>query len=86
VASGLAFADVARPLFNWRPKDLAWSVTWLNMVGSIAFGLSAIGAKVIVSTGDLRDAQLANAGTWLGALCFLAGAILLVPEELGDQR
>jgi hypothetical protein len=84
VASGLAFAEVARPWLRWRPKDLAWSVTWLNMVGSIAFGLSAIGAKVIVSTGDLRDAQLANAGTWVGALCFLVGAILLVPEELGS--
>ncbi len=86
VASALAFADVARPWLGWRPKDLAWSVTWLNMVGSIAFGLSAVGAKVIVSTGDLRDAQLANAGTWVGALCFLVGALLLVPEELGDQR
>jgi hypothetical protein len=86
VASALAFSDVARPWFRWRPKDLAWSVTWLNMIGSIAFGLSAIGAKVIVSTGDLRDAQLANAGTWVGALCFLLGAVLLIPEELGDRH
>jgi hypothetical protein len=61
-------------------------VTWLNMVGAIAFGLSALGAKVIVSTGDLRDAQLANVGTWVGALCFLLGAVLLIPEELGDQH
>lgn len=81
VASALAFADVAKPWFGWRPKDLAWSVAWLNMAGSIAFGVSAVAAKVVVDSGELRNAQLANAGTWLGAIGFLVGAILLIPEE-----
>lgn len=82
VASALAFADVAKPWITWRPKDLAWSVTMLNMVGSIAFGLSAIGARYISDTLTLTNPQLANAGTWVGALCFLLGAIFLIPEEV----
>lgn len=80
VASGLAFADVTRPWLRWRPRDLGWSVAMLNLVGSIAFGVSAIAAKVM-STGDLRNLALANLGTFVGALCFLAGAVLLIPDQ-----
>jgi hypothetical protein len=80
VASALAYAAVRRPWVTWRPRDLNWSVTTLNMVGSIAFGVSAVAAKVL-NTGQLRNAQLANLGTWVGGVCFLAGAILLIPEE-----
>ena len=80
VASGLAYADVRRPWLAWRPRDLGWSVATLNMVGSLAFGVSAVAAKVM-STGDLRNLALANLGTFVGALCFLAGAVLLIPDE-----
>jgi len=55
-------------------------VTTLNMVGSVAFGVSAIAAKIL-STGELRNVALANLGTFIGALCFLAGAVLLIPDE-----
>ena len=79
--SALAYAVVRRPWIAWRPADLEWSVTTLNMVGSIAFGVSAIAAKVVTTTGDVRNAQLANLGTWVGGICFLAGAVLLIPQE-----
>jgi len=81
VASALAYADVDKPWLGWRPRDLEWSVATLNMAGSIAFGVSAVAAKVIVSTGDLRNTALANAGTFLGAVGFFFGALLLIPEE-----
>ena len=81
VASALAFEDVARPWLRWKPTDLGWSVTMLNMVGSIAFGASAIGARVVTGTDQLRNAEVANVGTFIGAICFLAGAVLLIPEE-----
>ncbi|HEY5154976.1 MAG TPA: hypothetical protein VIJ47_09605 [Acidimicrobiales bacterium] len=80
VASGLAFADVRRPWLTWRPRDLGWSVATLNMVGSIAFGISAVGAKIL-SDGELRNATWADLGTFVGALCFLAGAVLLIPDQ-----
>ena len=61
---------------RWRPGDLGWEIAALNLVGSIFFGLSAIAAYVVPSTGELLNAALANAGTFLGALGFLVGAAL----------
>lgn len=81
VASALAYADVARPWLTWRPRDLTWSVATLNMVGSVAFGVSAVAAKYVLPSGELRDAALANLGTWVGGVCFLVGAVLLVPDQ-----
>jgi hypothetical protein len=54
----------------------------LNMVGSIAFGISAA-ASYVLSDDTLRDAQRANAGTFVGAICFLVGAALLIPDQVG---
>ena len=31
----------------------------------------------------MRDAQRANLGTFLGAVCFLVGAVLLIPDQEG---
>lgn len=80
-ASALAYAGVRRPWWSWNPRDLDWSVATLNMVGSIAFGVSAIAAKAVPGTTDLRSVALMNLGTFVGAICFLAGAILLIPDE-----
>ena len=81
VASALAYAEVRRPWLRWRPRDLGWSIATLNMVGSIAFGVSAVAAYVL-SDDTLRDAQRANAGTFVGAICFLVGAALLIPDQV----
>ena len=80
VASWLAFAEAGHRWISWRPHDLGWVIAALNLAGSIFFGLSAIGAYVLPSTGELLDASLANSGTFLGAICFLVGAALLIPE------
>ena len=81
IASGLAYADVRRPWLRWRPRDLGWSVAMLNMVGSIAFAVSAIGAYVLPSTGDVASLELDNLGTFVGGICFLLGAVLLIPDQ-----
>ena len=52
---------------------------WLNMVGCLAFGVSAAAAFVRRS-GVTEDAWLANLGTFIGALCFLAAALLGLPR------
>jgi len=80
VASWLAFAEAGHGWVSWRPRDLGWSIAGLNLAGSVFFGLSAIGATVVPSTGELLNASVANSGTFLGAVCFLAGAALLIPE------
>ena len=46
----------------------------------MAFGVSALAAFVRVS-GITADELLANLGTFVGALCFLAAALLELPRS-----
>jgi hypothetical protein len=61
-------------------KSRIWSAAWTSMLGSIAFGASAVGA-FITKTGDQADEQLADLGTCGGALCFLVAALLRLPKH-----
>jgi len=80
VASALALIEHGDGRWNWRPRDVSWWVVNINMLGSVAFGVSAVFALVLPTTADLLDAQAVNAWTLLGAMCFLVGAYLLLPE------
>jgi predicted membrane protein len=73
VASGVALAAV------WRVRFFAPArrVARLNLIGSLAFGASAIAAWVVPDTGELLDASVATSWTLVGALSFLAGAHVL---------
>ncbi|WP_431279954.1 hypothetical protein [Leifsonia poae] len=76
LSSGLAVAATTKRDRLWDPSARTWRCTWLNMLGSVFFGLSAIGAYVIPSTTDLLSLFWANLGTFLGAACFLTAALL----------
>ncbi|HTY73807.1 MAG TPA: hypothetical protein VMI11_15515 [Actinomycetes bacterium] len=82
VASWFAVEEVRLPGRPWRQRwaDIGWRVAWLNMWGSVFFMASAIAAFVLPDTGDLVSASVANSGTFLGAVCFLVGAWLLLVE------
>lgn len=80
VSSWLAWAEECHGAFAWRPRDLSWWITFLNLVGSIAFGVSAV-ASYVKPNGQLVSLALTNLGTFIGALCFLAGGLLLLPER-----
>jgi hypothetical protein len=47
---------------------------------------SAIASFVLPSTDTLLDLPLANAGTFLGAVCFLVGAALMLPAWRASAR
>lgn len=81
VSSGLAFAPEVRWRRHRHARDRSWTIAALNLVGSVLFGASAVGAYTLSSTGDLLSVEWANLGTLLGALCFLAGAALLLPRR-----
>ncbi len=51
----------------------------VNLAGCVLFGISTVGGYVLPSTGDALNLLAANAGTALGALCFLIGALMLLP-------
>jgi hypothetical protein len=74
VSGVLAYAVVRRAR---RTRD--WWIAFVNLLGCIAFGISAVAAYVVPSTGSAVDLAGANVFTSLGALCFLIGAVLLLP-------
>jgi hypothetical protein len=79
VASWLGIVAVSGRVRAWLPHNLGWVIAWVNMVGSVFFMASALGAVILPATGAEADARLANVGTFAGAVCFFVGAILLVP-------
>jgi len=86
VASALAWFEVCHGWTAWRPRSLSWWITLLNLVGSVAFGVSAVAGYINPDTGQIYNAELTNLGTFIGALCFLAGALLLMPERTEDSE
>jgi hypothetical protein len=64
--------------FELKSRD--WRAEWINLAGCVAFGVSALGAWVTAS-GVTADALAANAGTFIGALCFLIAAVLVMPRK-----
>ena len=80
VAGLLAYVEV-RGGGVWRAeRKLEWKIATINLLGCILFGVSAVAGFIVPDTGDVLDLALANVTTSLGALCFLVGAVLLLPE------
>ncbi|TML06615.1 MAG: hypothetical protein E6G41_06485 [Actinobacteria bacterium] len=86
VASELAYAEVCHAWLCFKDRTRSWWIAALNMLGSIAFGVSAVTSLIVPSTDEPVSAAIANAGTTVGALCFLAGAALLLPESAERER
>jgi len=79
VASAFAIVATTERDRLWDPFARTWQTSWLNMIGSVFFGISAIGAYVIPDTSDIVSLFWANAGTFLGGVCFLVAALLSRP-------
>jgi hypothetical protein len=86
VASAYAISALGVGFWGLRLRVLPWWIAWLNMLGSVAFMASALASFVLPSTDTLIDIPLANAGTFLGAVCFLIGAALLLPAWRASVR
>ncbi len=86
ISSELAFAEVCHRWVGWEWSSLSWRIVALNLLGSIAFGVSAVASFVEPASGEPLSARLANGGTSLGGLCFLVGALLLMPEAAAEER
>ena len=64
-----------------RPRSLAWWITGVNLAGSVAFGFSAVASYVVPGTTEMLSVPGDQLGTFVGAVCFLAGAVLLLFER-----
>ncbi|MGO4535545.1 hypothetical protein [Leifsonia sp. 2MCAF36] len=76
LASALAVVATVDRERLWDPRARTWHGAWLNLLGSVFFGISAVGAYTLPATGDLVSLFWANLGTLLGAACFLVAAVL----------
>lgn len=85
ISGALAMAAVAgvAGLLEIRSRD--WLAGAVNLIGCVAFGVSALAAFVRPS-GVTADEVLANLGTFIGALCFLAAALIELPRRGSRSR
>jgi hypothetical protein len=86
ISSTLAFAEVCHRWVCFRRRSLSWWIVALNLLGSVAFGISAVASLLEPSSGEPLSARIANAGTSFGGFCFLVGAVLLIPEAARQRK
>jgi hypothetical protein len=87
LASGhLALVESGHP-HRFRPRaDLGWWVAALNQVGSVFFFVSGAAAFIRPETSEAINADIANWGTFAGAVCFAVGGVVQVFERpTGDE-
>lgn len=78
ISGVLAVVAYAHARKLWELGRRAWWSVFINLVGCIAFGASAVGAFILPS-GDALNGGLANTGTFIGALCFLLASFIVLP-------
>ena len=81
VSSALAWVATNHAAWRWTPRSRDWEIAALNLVGSLAFGASAVASYVVPDTDQVRNVTLMNLGTFLGAVAFFLGAVLLLPAH-----
>jgi hypothetical protein len=86
LSSELAYAEVCHRWVCLRRRSLSWRIVALNLMGSVAFGVAAIASLLEPASGEPVSAHVANAGTAVGGLCFLVGALALMPEAAAEER
>jgi len=80
VSGYLAYVEVTGGPFRRPPHTLEALIVAVDLFGCVAFGVSALTAYVLPSTGAEVNVAIANLTTSVGALAFLVGALLLLPE------
>ena len=81
LASGyLAFGETCHTYWAWKPHSLAWWITFTNLLGCVAFMISAFFAFVPKHAFPFNAALISVFFTLLGAFGFLAGSLLMLPE------
>jgi hypothetical protein len=86
LASGhLAFSETCHAHFAWEPRNLSWWVTFVNLIGCVAFMVSAIFAFEPPRGASFDGATYAVLFTLIGAAGFLIGSLLMLPETAMDS-
>jgi len=86
VASYLAYAEVSQGAASFAPRSVSWWVAVVNLLGSVAFQLSALYS--FAGPAPAAGGALFWAGfyTAAGGLCFLVGSYLMLPELFDEEE
>jgi hypothetical protein len=84
ISAGFALLVLVRSDSLWGPRNDEWLSTWVNMLGCLAFGVSAVGAAVLPG-GGLQNAGVASWGTFIGALCFFVASAVMLPTAMRES-
>jgi hypothetical protein len=81
LASGhLAFAEAGHSFLSWHPGGISWWVTFVNLLGCLAFMISAVFAFVPPTPFSFEAGMVSVFFTAIGAAGFLIGSLLMLPE------
>ncbi len=86
ISGYLAYAEVCGGAFWTRQRGLEWKIGAWNLVGCVAFGIAAIASFWVPTEGSVVNLAADNFFTAFGGLCFLVGAVLLLPESAASSR
>jgi hypothetical protein len=86
ISGALAFRVADRARRRASRRDREWTMAAVNLTGCVLFGISAIASYIVPSSGSILDLAASNWTTGLGALCFLIGAVLLLPRPHPDVQ
>src|SRR5215210_3054302 len=81
IASAIAVAALRRAINSGVEVGRTRAIALTNLAGSVAFGVSAVGAILVPGTGGVLNADMAATFTLIGAVCFFVAAYLLVPRR-----
>lgn len=79
VSGAFALLALGRIGRLWRPIDRDWLSNWVNMVGCVAFGVSAV-AAIVTPGGGVENASLAAWSTFVGAVSFFLASAFVLPD------
>ncbi|MGI9330587.1 MAG: hypothetical protein ACR2QB_07685 [Gammaproteobacteria bacterium] len=84
-AGHLAFAEAGNSFLSWHPSGISWWVTFANLLGCLAFMISAFFAFVPPSPFGFDAATISVLFTAVGAAGFLCGSLLMLPETAASN-
>ncbi|MDW5288940.1 hypothetical protein [Formosa sp. PL04] len=80
VSGYLAFIEVGHRYWIWQIKNMSWWVVFINLLGCIAFMISAFFAFVPHGGASNFSVEMSLIFTLIGAFCFFVGSLLMLPE------
>jgi hypothetical protein len=87
LASGyLAFIETCHGYWGWQLRSISWWVVFINLLGCLGFMVSALFSIFLPGQPDATMVTLAVAFTLQGAVCFLVGSLLMLPETALEEK